>query len=44
MDIINLDNNLVLKRKGGNKKVNQGTITNVLAWFAVEHLAFLFDE
>lgn len=29
---------------GGNKKVTQGPITNVLAWFAVEHLAFLFDE
>jgi len=29
---------------GGNKKTEQGTITNVLAWFCVEHLAFLFDE
>ena len=29
---------------GGNKKITQGPITNVLAWFAVEHLAYLFDE
>jgi len=29
---------------GGNKKITQGPITNVMAWFAVEHLAFLFDE
>lgn len=29
---------------GGNKKTEQGTITNVLAWFAVEHLAFEFDN
>lgn len=29
---------------GGNKKVTQGPITNVLAWFAVEHLAFELDN
>ena len=29
---------------GGNKKITQGPITNVLAWFAVEHLAYLLDE
>lgn len=28
----------------GNKKVTQGPITNVLAWFAVEHLAYLMDN
>jgi hypothetical protein len=28
----------------GNKKITQGPITNVLAWFAVEHLAFLLDN
>jgi hypothetical protein len=25
---------------GGNKKIKQGSITNVMAWFCVEHLAF----
>ena len=29
---------------GGNKKVTQGPITNILAWFAVEHLAYLMDN
>ena len=29
---------------GGNKKVTQGPITNILAWFAVEQLAFEFDN
>jgi uncharacterized protein YjbK len=29
---------------GGNKKTEQGTVTNVLAWFAVETLAFEYDN
>jgi hypothetical protein len=29
---------------GGNKKIEQGAITNILAWFCVEHLAFELDN
>lgn len=29
---------------GGNKQTEQGTVTNVLAWFAVETLAFEWDN
>ena len=28
----------------GSKSVEQGTVTNVLAWLCVEHLAFLLDN
>ena len=29
---------------GGNKKIQQGSITNILAWFCVEQLAFELDN
>lgn len=28
----------------GSKNIEQGTVTNVLAWLCVEHLAFLLDN
>lgn len=29
---------------GGNKKIEQGAVTNIMAWFAVESLAFEYDR